>query len=153
MTHFTFRLQPLMNLRETERDRRREELADAYRADQILADRHDATLRELEQTKQSSRKKAEPGLIEVDALLHTHRYELILTAQLQQIADQREKIGAEMERRRQALIQADQELRILEKLRDRYLREFRHAEEKAHTREMDEMAQRRHATARGGDRL
>ena len=42
MAQFRFRLQSLMKLREAERDRCREELADAYRADQLLAEREEA---------------------------------------------------------------------------------------------------------------
>ncbi len=42
MAPFTFRLQPLMRLRQADRDRCRELLADAYRADQLLQERQES---------------------------------------------------------------------------------------------------------------
>lgn len=152
MTTFTFRLQPLMKLREAERDRCREELADAYRAEQILNDRQQAIHQEIEETQQVSRQKSGPGRIEVDGLLNTHRYELMLTAQLQQIATQRKKVEEEIERRRHALIKADQDLRMLEKLRERHASNFRFREEKLQMAQMDELALRLQRTTRGGNR-
>ena len=150
MTKFAFRLQPLMKLREAERDKCREELAAAYRADQVLTDRQEAILQEMDETKQASRQQLRPGSIEVDSLLNANRYELILTSQLRQLASQRQKVGEEIERRRQALIEADRELRILEKLRERYASDFRRGEEKLHTAQMDELALRRQRTTSGG---
>lgn len=95
--------------------------------------------------------KSEPGQLEVDNLLYAHRYELILSSQLQQLTIQRQKIGTEIERRRQALIEADRELRILEKLRERHAREFRQADEQSEMRQMDEIALRRTHLMREGD--
>ena len=84
-----------------------------------------------------------PGTIHVDRLLNTHRYELILHAQLQQLRRQRQVIATEIERRRQALVEADRELRILEKLREKHAMAFAYNEHKAHIRLLDEMALRR----------
>ncbi len=141
-----------MKLREAERDRCREELADAYRAEQILNDRQQAISLEIKDTQQVSRQKSRPGPIEVDGLLNTHRYELLLTAQLQQIAAQRTKVEEEIERRRQTLIKADQDLRMLEKLRERHASEFRFREEKLQVAQMDELALRLRRTNGGGNR-
>ncbi len=140
MSQFIFRLQPLMKIREAHRDRCREELAQAYRADQILVDRQAAVQQEIAETRRLVRRKSEPGQLEVDGLLHAHRYELILTSQLRQLAVQRQKVAVEIERRRQALVEADRELRILEKLRERHLLEFQQTQEKAQSRELDEVA-------------
>ncbi len=151
MAAFTFRLQPLLKLREAERDRCREELANAYHADQILHDRQRDIQQEMHEAKMLTYVKSLPGPIEVDGLLNAHRYELVIFAQLRQLAAQREKVGVEIERRRQALVEADRELRILEKLRERHSHEFRRMEEKAELRQLDEIAlQRRRRAGRGG---
>ena len=152
MTRFTFRLQPLMKLRESERDRCREQLAEAYRADQLLAERQGKIDQEMRATKELSRDQSQPGRIKVDGLLNTHRYEVVLTAQKRQLLTQRDKVGAEIERRRQALVEADRELRILEKLRARHEQEFRRKQEKLETRQLDEIALRTRTTAGGGSR-
>lgn len=150
MATFRFRLQPLMKLREADRDRCREELAEAYRADQFLADRQAELLQEIEEAKELTRNQSQPGTVSVDALLDTHRYEIVLTAQLNQVAMKRNQVAEEVERRRQALVEADRELRILEKLRERHAREFRRHEEKLETRQLDEVGLRRRPSAAGG---
>jgi flagellar FliJ protein len=129
MTQFRFRLESLLRLRTAERDRRREELANAYRADQVLQQRQEAVEQELAETQRQTKQRSEPGTIHVDMLLNTHRYELVLTAQRQQIQRQRQVIATEMERRRQALVEADRELRILEKLREKHASEFEYAQQ------------------------
>ncbi len=151
MTRFTFRLQPLMKLREAHRDRCREDLAHAYRADQILQERQEAARQEIAETKRQARCQSEPGRVEVESLLNVHRYELILSSQLQQLAAQRQKIAVEIERRRQVLVEADRELRILEKLRERHALEFQQAEEKVELRQMDEIALRGQRLLRKGN--
>ena len=62
-----------------ERDRRREELANAYRADQVLQQRQEAVEQEIAETQRQTKQRSAPGTIHVDMLLNTHRYELILT--------------------------------------------------------------------------
>ena len=152
MARFDFRLQPLVKLREAERDRCRQELAQAYQAELILAERRQMLCRDMEEAKNLSRSKSRPGAIEVNGLLDAHRYELVLKTQLHHLDLQREKLEVEVERRRQALIAADQELRILEKLRERRKEEFRREQEKLDIRQLDEIASRCPRDERGGGR-
>lgn len=152
MANFKFRLQPLLTLREAERDRCREELSEAYRAEQILSDRQQAIRKQLEETRQLSRRKSRPGSISVDALLDTHRYELGLTTELQHLLAQHDTVREEIERRREALVAANRELRILEKLRERERERVRREQERLDIREQDEIALRRHRVKPGGDR-
>jgi flagellar export protein FliJ len=149
MASFTFRLQPLLKLREAERDRCREQLAQAYRAEQILLDQQGALQGEISQTRRLSHNRSQPGRIEVDGLLESHRYELLLRAQLQQLGQQHQQITEEIERRRQALVEADQGVRTLDKLRERHRAEHLRDQEKQQMREMDEAALRRHQPSGG----
>ena len=150
MTQFTFRLQPLLKLRETERDRCREQLAAAYQAEQILMTRRQAVVDEIDETKAAALNEAQPGTLQINRLLNTHRYELVLTSQLQQIDRQRTQVVEEIERRRQTLVQADRELRILQKLRERQSAAHRTEEDKQETRLLDEIALQRRRAATGG---
>jgi flagellar protein FliJ len=142
MAQFRFRLESLLKLRLAERDHRREELANAYRADQVLQQRLASVREEIVDTQRLSKACSAPGTVHVDKLLHSHRYELILVGQLQQIHRQRQLIANEIDRRRQALVEADQELRILEKLREKHATAFAYHEHKADIRLLDEMALR-----------
>lgn len=143
MTEFRFRLASLMRLRESERDERREALAQAYRADQMLQQQQEAVQNDLRENQRQVQECAAPGPISVERLLGRHRYELILQAQLRQLQRQRQTIAAEIERRRQALVEADRELKILEKLRERHFQEYLFQQQKLELRELDEIALRR----------
>lgn len=143
MTEFRFRLASLMRLRESERDERRESLAQAYHADQVLQ-QHQETLRgDLRENQRQVQQCSAPGPVAVERLLGRHRYELVLQTQLRQLQQQRQTIAAEIERRRQALVEADRELKILEKLRERHFQEYVFQQQKLELRELDEIALRR----------
>jgi len=143
MTEFRFRLASLMRLRESERDDRRESLAQAYRADQVLQQNQESIQAELRENQRQVQHCVSPGPISVEQLLGRHRYELVLQTQLRQLQRQRQAIGAEIERRRQALVEADRELKILEKLRERHLQEHTFKQQKLEQQQLDEIALRR----------
>lgn len=143
MAKYKFRLQTLLKIRENIRDEKRSELAKAYEADSILKQQLEEVESERQTLKHQTRQATEPGTINVDALLGTHRYELILDAQEKVIQQRREKIDTEIERRRRLLVEADRQVRILEKLREK--QEMRHEKElqKLEIKQMDEVANRR----------
>src|SRR5215469_13105120 len=116
MARFQFRLATLLRLRELARDERRAQLAEGLRlADQIRA-RHDEISSVLESTRKLQ--SPAPGPVDVDGLLNATRYELVLRAELRQFEVQAATIAAEIEKRRQALVAADRDVRSLELLRD-----------------------------------
>jgi flagellar protein FliJ len=81
-----------------------------------------------------------PGVADVDALLQAHRYEIVLAAQMRQLNDQIAQVVAESERRRQVLVEADRQVRVLEKLRDRQATTHRQEEQRLETKQFDELA-------------
>ncbi len=150
MTGFVFRLQSLLELRTAERDRRREELAAALRAEQILKQQIKGIHQTVQQTRRGLRRHARPGHVNVTRLLDTQRYELVLNVQIQKMEQQLDRVGTEVARRRQAAIEASRDVRVLEKLRARRLGEHRAHEEKSAQRELDEIAIRRTVRKREG---
>ena len=145
MTKFKFRLATLLRLREATRDARRTELADAYRADDVLNEHLDRVGRELDWLRTQCRKAAGPGTVDVERLVEAGRYELSLRAQRGQLEGQREAVGAEIDRRRQALLAADRDVRLLEKLRDKQAKRHRQEENRQETKQLDEVAGQRAA--------
>lgn len=137
---FHFRLQTLLRLRLAERDQRRAELAKAIRAEEMLH----GEVREVEQEQRETQERSQllksPGAADVDALLQTHRYEIVLVARHRQLATQIAQVEAETERRRLALIEADRNVRVLEKLRERQSGAFYKEAERRETKQLDEMA-------------
>jgi flagellar export protein FliJ len=142
MTRFEFRLQTLLKLRESLRQQRRQELAEAHRVEDLLQQQIDQVESQQEETRKRSKVAASPGMISVSRLLDTHRYEILLQARIQQLLAQQNQLREEIERRRQALMAADQDVRILEKLREKQESAHRWEEDRRDVKELDEIAQR-----------
>src|SRR3972149_3339541 len=140
MARFKFRLATLLKLREAARDERRAELAQAYRADDVLRGHMEDVLAELSFLKDECRKAAGPGVIDIDRLLEAQRYEIILKAQQRHLHEQRQRLGVEIERRRVALLAANREVRVLEKLREHQAQQHRREENRLDIKHLDEVA-------------
>jgi flagellar protein FliJ len=147
MAKFKFRLATLLKLREATRDERRAELAEAYRADDILQERLDQIHGELDAMKSGCRKAVGPGAVNIDLLIESQRYEVTLRAYEKQALAQRERLAAEIERRREALLAANREVRVLEKLRDHQLERHRDEENRRDIKRLDEVAGQRAVAA------
>ena len=140
MSSFRFRLETLLRLRLADRDLRRQELAKAQRAEDTLLGQADTLAREQNDVQELSRKLASPGAADVDRLIASHRYELVLRARSQQLVNQIEQVRGEVERRRQVLVEADRQVRVLEKLRDRQQAAHQARAEKFEQKQLDEQA-------------
>jgi flagellar protein FliJ len=141
VSQFKFRLSTLLRIRYATRDERRGALADAYRVDGLLRDRLLAVGGELDQLKDQCRQAAGPGDVDVDRLVEAQRFELTLRHQQRQILRQRETVAAEIDRRQQALVEADREVKVLERLREKQAEAHRDVEERRDAKRLDEVAQ------------
>jgi flagellar export protein FliJ len=82
------------------------------------------------------------GTIHIDVLLSSSRFDAILRAELVSIGGHEATLATEIERRQQAVLAADREVRMLEKLREKQLAAHRSAEALAELKELDEVANR-----------
>jgi len=140
MAKFHFRLATLLRLRETTRDRRRVQLAETIQADANLRNRLtriDAGRRRLQG---ECRRAAGPGAVDVVKLAEAHRHDATLQEQQAELLRQRETLAAEIERRRQTLLTADRDVRVMEKLHDHRQRQHRQNEERREAKQLDEAA-------------
>src|SRR5437763_16870250 len=103
---FEFRLQTVLRLRLAERDERRSELAKALRAEEVLLADERSLGEQQASVAARARELKSPGAADVDALLQTSRYEVVLAAQRRQVAQQIAQVQQEVERRRQTLMEA-----------------------------------------------
>ena len=142
MSKFKFRLSTLLRLRETTRDECRTELAQAYRADEIVEREQERLAAEAVKLESESRSAASPGQLDVDRLLETRRYCLVLEAQGKNASGQREVIAEEIEQRRRKLVESNREVRVLEELRDRQKGRHRDNENRLEIKALDEVAAR-----------
>jgi len=141
MAQFRFRLATLLRIRESARDDRRARLAEAYAAEQKLLGRREEIQREQAEIKRNHRGPG-VGQVNVDQLLTVDRYSVILKAELQVIDRQQALLAEEIERRRQALVAADREVRLLEKFREKLQLRHRQEEAVADMKELDDLAGR-----------
>ena len=142
MSRFQFRLQTLLKLRENERQQRQVELAQAWEAERILRGQIEMIAVEIAGAKDKVRAASMPGEVQVDSLLELQRYGWQLRAQALAAKERLVQIQAEVERRRKVLVEADRQVRMLEKLRDKQsaaaTAELLHREQKT----LDEMGQK-----------
>lgn len=142
MAKFKFRLATLLELREAARDERRGQLAQAYRAEEIVDGERTRLARELSELEKQNRRASAPGPLDVDRLLEVRRYALLLRSQQQEVGHKHEILQAEIERRREALVEANRQVRVLEELRRRELERHRQEEIRQEIKRLDEAASR-----------
>jgi flagellar FliJ protein len=143
MAKYKFRLATLQKVREARRDRERAALAEAFQAEEVLAERRGVLAAEADELRALQQSAVCAHVLDVNRLLEAQRYELVLKAQGSELAKQEMLLAAETERRRQQLIEADREVRVLERLNERHLRVHQRQEQRAEVKQLDEVASRR----------
>ncbi len=142
MTKFQFRLTALQTLRESHRDEMRAKLAEAYQAEQLLQEQVRTIHAEEAQLQEAQRSTLGVPETDINQLLHAQRYSSVLRGQLGAMTQQSQLLAVEIEKRRQALVEADQEVRVLEKLRERKLAAHQRQQQLAECKRLDEVASR-----------
>jgi flagellar protein FliJ len=144
MSSFRFRLATLLRLREAWRDERRAQLAEAQRAEELVLQRIAELSQELADLHRHCLDAARPGALDVDRLVDAARYEMILKVERQSADQQRQVVVAEVQKRRDGLMAADREVRVLEKLRQTQRERLREEDARRETKLLDELAVLRH---------
>src|SRR5215470_15180822 len=140
MAKYKFRLTTLQKVREAHRDQQRASLAEAFRAEQVLAENRAQLVLEEQEVRELKRSATEGQYLDVNRLVEAQRYELVLKAQSQEMSKQALLLAAETERRRQILVEADREVRALELLDERHQRAHAVEAQRAETKRLDEAA-------------
>ena len=144
MSKYTFRLETLRRVRQARRDEQRLALAAAFQAGELLHVRQVELSAEQSELRALQRSAASGQFLDVNRLLEAQRYELVLKSRDQEIANQRALLETETERRRQALVEADRDVRALDLLDERQRREHVRQARRAEHKQHDETAAQRH---------
>jgi flagellar FliJ protein len=139
---FQFRLATLLKLREQVRDERRRDLAQAFEAERILRERQSAIEIEIVNNRDLARRLAQATELRVDELANTRRYEAVLKMQVATVQQQLVQVLEEVERRRTALLEADRDVKALDKLHERQAQQYNLKQEKREDQQLDEAALR-----------
>jgi len=140
MAKYKFRLNTLQKVREAHRDHQRGSLAEAFRAEQVLAENRAQLTVEERELRELQRSASQGRYLDVNRLLEAQRYELLLKAQSQELTKQAVLLAAETERRRQTLVEADREVRVLELLDERHRRAHKLEAQREETKRLDDVA-------------
>jgi flagellar export protein FliJ len=143
MAIFRFTLATLLRLREAARDEKRAKLAEAYRAEEVVRARLGELQDEIQSLKERYTRGVLPGPVNVDHLVDSQRYEFIIKAEYGTVHGQLNSLQAEIEKRRDALIASDRDVRVLEKLRETQHERHIATEQLAEIKLLDEIATRR----------
>ncbi len=133
MADFIFRLTSVLRLREAARDQRRLELAESQRVEQMLQQQLDGLQAECERLLSAARRAVRPGALVLDRLTDAQRHRQMLESRRQELNARQANLATEIEGRRAALLKADREVQMLERLRD--AQRLRHRQE-VHRREI-----------------
>ena len=140
MAKYTFRLETLQKVRKATRDQCRSALAEAFRAAEVLAANRDELTAEQTELRNLQRSAVAARYLDVNRLLEAQRYELLLKVRGEELAKQTALLAAEIERRRQVLVEADREVRVLELLDERHRRDHKRRQARQESRQLDEVA-------------
>lgn len=134
-----FRLATLLRVLEDRRDALREELAQADRALEILAEQiqglDQSSVEVFDQIREASR-----GSVDVDLLRAARRNSFAIKRQRLELVSQVEIVKEERERRRVTLMEADREVKKFERMREQWQDRVREAENKRDQSRMDEVS-------------
>jgi flagellar protein FliJ len=140
MAEFHFRLATLLRLRETVRDECRVQLAESQRADAALEQRLLHVHERQEHLRADCRTAAGPGVVDLGRLREARSYAAALRTEEDSLRQQRAALAIEIQERRDALIEADRDVRMLEKLRENRREQHQQEENRKEARRLDEAA-------------
>ncbi|MCL2710482.1 MAG: flagellar export protein FliJ [Planctomycetaceae bacterium] len=140
---FKFRLEPLIKIRDSVLKECQAELAKAYEARRILETHLQEVERQLAEGTETARKLMQPGqTVNVDYLLGIRRQEMFLLANQNEIKQKMQEVDTEIERCRAAVVAANKELKIIEKLKEKRHDQYLEEEKREETKVMNEIAGR-----------
>lgn len=145
MPPFRFRLEPVRRLRQAERDELRGQLSDAYRAAEVLEQQRAGVNRELAELRTQHQSAASAMTIDVAPLLEAQRYEMVLRGQATALEEKIKLVEAEVDRRRDAVANAERAVKTLDKLEEKQAGAHSVLAERALAKQMDETAITEHA--------
>jgi flagellar export protein FliJ len=136
---FSFQLNPLLKLRQNQREMCQQLLADVVRHDdELLSRRRDTEAERLTQIEELRTLGGAAREIDVDASSARRLYAGQLSGDLGTIDGQRTLLAGQIELCRQALVRADQAVKSLERLAERQEQEFQFREERREARALEE---------------
>jgi flagellar FliJ protein len=144
MSKFNFRLETLLKLKVTVRDQRNAELKEILTAQDTLIQQKKELDAEVQSALGQTLEDAKPGLLDVDRLISGHQELLRLKMAVKEKIQLERQLEPHIKQRQQALIDADQEVRILEKHKENQSQQHLQVLNEREAKQMDELATQVH---------
>lgn len=135
---FQFRLQRVLKYRETIEDTRKKEFAEISRIYELEAEKL-RSLQEEQSEKLQELGELQRGILNLLVILFYHAYLGRLRTEIDAQAKRVEEVRLEKEQKREALIQASKDKKVLERLRERELEAYQKEEDRKLQIFMDEI--------------
>lgn len=119
MTQQRFRLDQVQHHRHNLREQRRQELLEAQRAEDQVSTHIAGLQSEIQMLRAQSRTAIQPGALDLARVKHAQRYEQSLRAEMESAKRRRQSLAEEVSRRREMLIEADRESKLVDKVQER----------------------------------
>ena len=142
MARFEFRLRTLLGIREAERDAQRLQLAELLTAEERLRDQEARVAAELHCELSARRDVTTQGRLDVDHLRAAYLFEHALRDELQVLGQRQQALKSIVSAQQAVLVEAQRQVRVLEKLRERQQRQHFAAQQTAESRMLDEAGAR-----------
>ena len=147
---FKFRLDPLITIRDNHLKERQAELAQAYNAQRICEENLQTLGKLIEEGIATARNMMQSGQrVDVHFLRGIQEHELVLRANHEEWTKNLQTVNEEVERRRRLVVDANKELKKVEKLKEKRYEEYLEEEKKQETKAMDEIAGNRKIVRQG----
>ena len=138
---FTFRLEPLIKIRKNVLQECQAALAKVYEERRLLEEKLLDIENQLAEGTATARSLMQPGqTVNVDYLLGIRRQEMFLLANQNVVRQDIQKVDEEIERCRAAVVAANKEVKIIEKLKEKRHEQYLDEEKREETKTMDEIA-------------
>lgn len=141
--NFQYRFATILQLRRRQRDEVGAAVGQAHEAIRRVDEQSEAIQRERMLLREDSQQQR-LGEVSVDGLLVQGRYDMQLQAQLQTLGKTRGELIQELQRRQQALVAAEAEVRRFEKLEEKDRNAFRNAQLRQQQAEADDATSSRY---------
>jgi len=140
---FKFRLEPLIKIRKNALQECQAALAKAYDERRILEEQLQEIENQLAEGTVTARNLMQPGqTVNVDYLLGIRRQEMFLLANQNALKHDIQRTDEKIERCRIAVVAANKEVKILEKLKEKRYEQHQEEEKREEIKAMDETAER-----------
>ncbi len=137
---FRFRLEPLITIRDNLLKEQQAVLARAYEARRIVEEQQTGLEQELAENAESAREMTRQSTVNVPYLLGLNRHEAALLEQKKELEAVLVKIDEEIERCRNLVMEANKELKIVQKLKEKRKEKYDAEEAQKETKMLDEIA-------------